>query len=87
MAANTLPWIEKYRPRVLEDVVGNSGTLQRLRVIAMDGNMPNLLLAGAPGIGKTTSVLCLARELLAPPKGTPVRGCGAGGRGRAGGVE
>ncbi|KAJ1650262.1 replication factor C subunit 4 [Dispira simplex] len=59
-----LPWVEKYRPVHLKDVVGNEDTIQRLRVIAQDGNMPNLIISGAPGIGKTTSVLCLAYELL-----------------------
>jgi len=34
--------------------------------IAEQGNLPNLMLAGPPGTGKTTSVLCLAREMLGP---------------------
>eukprot|EP00049_Salpingoeca_infusionum_P010233 m.173392 g.173392 ORF g.173392 m.173392 type:complete len:337 (+) comp14586_c2_seq1:112-1122(+) len=59
-----VPWIEKYRPQVLADIVGNEETVERLQVIAKDGNMPNLILAGPPGIGKTTSILCLAHELL-----------------------
>jgi len=33
-------------------------------VIAKEGNMPNIIMAGPPGCGKTSSVLCLARELL-----------------------
>ncbi|XP_026192324.1 probable replication factor C subunit 2 [Cyclospora cayetanensis] len=57
-------WIEKYRPQTLDDVVGNEEVLQRLRLIALEGNMPHLLLAGPPGTGKTSSVLCLAKELL-----------------------
>ncbi|CUE71965.1 replication factor C subunit 4, putative [Bodo saltans] len=58
------PWVEKYRPQHMEDVVGNSDTVARLRVIAKEGNIPNMMLAGPPGTGKTTSMLCLARDLL-----------------------
>jgi len=38
--------------------------MDRLRGLAATGNTPNLILAGPPGCGKTTSVLCLARALL-----------------------
>ncbi|CAI4788838.1 APG_G0048570.mRNA.1.CDS.1 [Saccharomyces cerevisiae] len=59
-----LPWVEKYRPQVLSDIVGNKGTIDRLQQIAKDGNMPHMIISGMPGIGKTTSVHCLAHELL-----------------------
>jgi len=59
-----MPYVEKYRPKSLEDVVGNEETLMRLRAIAQDGNMPNLILSGPPGSGKTTSMHALARQLL-----------------------
>ncbi|WFD33964.1 replication factor C subunit 4 [Malassezia cuniculi] len=61
---NQLPWVEKYRPKTLADVVGNAATVDRLRVIEENGNCPHLLLSGLPGIGKTTSVHCLAHALL-----------------------
>ena len=56
--------VEKYRPVYLDDVVGNSETIERLKIIAKDGNMPHVIISGMPGIGKTTSILCLARTLL-----------------------
>ncbi|KAK4242485.1 DNA replication factor C-like protein [Achaetomium macrosporum] len=56
--------VEKYRPVFLDDIVGNTETIERLKIIARDGNMPHLIISGMPGIGKTTSVLCLARQLL-----------------------
>eukprot|EP01032_Pedospumella_encystans_P009139 gene9139-10786_t len=58
------PWVEKHRPDFLHEIVGNSEAVSRLQAIAAVGNLPNIILAGPPGIGKTTSVLCLAREML-----------------------
>ena len=73
-AGYQLPWcvgcgmcscrVEKYRPRRLSEVVGNAATVDRLRAIEDMGNCPHLLVSGLPGIGKTTSVHCLARALL-----------------------
>lgn len=58
------PWVEKYRPRVLDDVVGNTAVIERLRALAAEGNIPNLILTGPPGCGKTTSLLALCHQLL-----------------------
>lgn len=61
-----LPFIEKYRPATLDDVVGNTEIIERLRFFVTHGNLPNILLASSPGLGKTTTVLCLARQMLGP---------------------
>ncbi|WVQ68350.1 uncharacterized protein L199_006557 [Kwoniella botswanensis] len=59
-----MPWVEKYRPVLLDDIVGNTETVERLKVIAEDGNVPHIIISGMPGIGKTTSIHCLAHALL-----------------------
>lgn len=56
--------VEKYRPVFLDDIVGNTETIERLKIIAKEGNMPHVIISGMPGIGKTTSIMCLARQLL-----------------------
>lgn len=63
-SAPELPFLEKYRPKRLDDVVGNADTVSRLKIIAQQGNMPHLIISGPPGTGKTTSIHCLAHEML-----------------------
>ena len=56
-------WIEKYRPKVLKDVVGQKDIVDRLQSYVNTKNLPHLLFAGTPGTGKTTCALALAKEL------------------------
>ncbi|KAG4951920.1 hypothetical protein JHK85_045787 [Glycine max] len=62
-----VPWVENYRPSNVINIVDNEDTVSRLQVIARDDNMPNLILFGPPGTGKTTSIIALAHELLGGP--------------------
>jgi replication factor C small subunit len=59
-----LPWTEKYRPKTLDDIVGQKAIVSRLKAYVKSGNMPHLLFAGPAGTGKTTAAICIARELF-----------------------
>lgn len=64
MEEQALVWTEKYRPRNLEEVVGQQEVVSRLKAYVKTGNMPHLLFAGPAGTGKTTCAIALARELF-----------------------
>lgn len=55
--------IEKYRPQKLDGVLGQDKIVNRFKGYVVDKNMPHLLFAGSPGNGKTSSAICLAKEL------------------------
>lgn len=57
-----IPWIEKYRPHKLADVIGHEAVVKRLQGFVKTKNLPHLLLAGPAGVGKTACVLAMARE-------------------------
>jgi len=66
MAVNeeALMWVEKYRPKTLDEVVGLKDVVQSLKAFMRNPKtMPHLMLAGIPGTGKTTIALCIAYEL------------------------
>jgi len=62
-AGRTAVWTEKYRPRTLDDVVGQDRIVERLQSYVERNDLPHLLFAGEAGIGKTTSAQAIAREL------------------------
>lgn len=59
-----LPWVEKYRPKKVEDVVGHDELIKRIKSYVDRRNVPNLLFSGPAGTGKTSSSIALARELF-----------------------
>ena len=58
------PWVEKYRPQKLEDIVGQRQIVTRLEKYVGEGSMPNLMFTGPAGVGKTTTALALAKTIL-----------------------
>jgi len=40
--------VEKFRPTLIRDIVGNVDAVARLQVVAKEGNMPNIILAVSP---------------------------------------
>lgn len=60
---DNIPWIEKYRPSSLDDIILNEYTKCKLKGITID-NLSNILLCGPPGTGKTTTALTISRDLL-----------------------
>ena len=55
------PWVEKYRPQNLKDVVLDSTNKTILNNIIKKSYFPNLLLYGPPGTGKTTTIINLIK--------------------------
>ena len=56
-------WSEKYRPKLLDDMVNQKTIVERLKSFVRSKNVPHCIFAGPPGTGKTTAALCLAHDL------------------------
>ncbi|MEK6957459.1 MAG: replication factor C small subunit [archaeon] len=59
-----LPWIEKYRPKKLSEVVGQKNITQRLQTYVQNNTMPNLMFSGPAGVGKTSAAVSMAKEFF-----------------------
>jgi len=63
MTTSDFIWVEKYRPKTIDDCILPDGIKKTFRELLSQGEIPNLLLSGPPGIGKTTVAKCLCEQL------------------------
>jgi len=59
-----LMWSEKYRPKRLAEVVDQKEIIKGISNLIKSPDIPHMLFAGPAGVGKTTTALCIAMELL-----------------------
>lgn len=59
-----LPWVEKHRPKKLEDLVQDPKLTDIFADYVETGNMPHLLFYGPPGTGKTSAILAICRGIF-----------------------
>lgn len=56
-------WAEKYRPVDFGDIIGQNEIVNRIRAFVNHRNLPHLLFAGPPGVGKTSTAIVIAKQL------------------------
>ena len=56
-------WVEKYRPQTIEECILPENIKKTFQDFLSQGEIPNMLLSGPPGIGKTTVAKCLCNQL------------------------
>jgi len=61
---DSIPWIETYRPYKIKDLIIDPMLKNKINKIIEDHEMPHIIITGVPGIGKTSTLMCIARELL-----------------------
>ena len=61
--SNDFLWVEKYRPRKVEDTILPKSLKEVFTKIVQSGELPNMLFTGTAGLGKTTVARALCDEL------------------------
>jgi len=60
---SNLPFIEKYKPKKIEDLVLNDIILRQLNDFVTNKSIPNLIFCGNAGIGKSSTINCLIKKI------------------------
>ena len=64
MEGDHLPWVEKYRPSSLDDVLAHQHIISTINHLVESNSLPHLLFYGPPGTGKTSTILAVAQRLF-----------------------
>ena len=59
-----LPWTEKHKPMMIDDLMLDHVLKTKIKKFIKEKNIPNLIFTGPPGIGKTSTIKCIAGELF-----------------------
>ena len=60
----SIPWPEKYRPNNIEDIMLDKQVEQQIKIFLQDRENVHLIITGLPGLGKTSTVRCIAKKML-----------------------
>ena len=58
-----IPWVEKYRPNEISDVILDDFIRIKMEKIVKDRSIPNLIITGEPSTGKTSTILAIAKKI------------------------
>ena len=56
-------WVEKYRPKTIEDTILPTELKNTFQAVVKTGELPNMLLTGTAGLGKTTVAKAMCNQL------------------------
>lgn len=60
---SSLPWVEKYRPEKLTDIISHTEIINTLTNLISNNKIPHMIFYGPPGTGKTTTILACAKKI------------------------
>ena len=58
-----LPWVEKYRPKTSDEILLEPFIKDKINRILQERSIPNMIITGEPGTGKTSTIICLAKQI------------------------
>jgi len=64
MDDSKIPWIEKYRPQTLDQIISQDHVTHTLKKIITSRNIPHLIFYGPPGTGKTSAIMAFSRDFF-----------------------